>query len=933
MIRLGALLCLILVSTLAYGAEGVGGGHGVSGQSLPKGCTSALVTDARGVVSCSGGGGSSFTNLANVKSQFGAQGDTLSYSDAVMSADSNVIHSTSAIFTASDIGKVISLTGSGAAGVSQSGAIVSLIDAQTVVVSFTSVLATPYTTAQFAGPATAQSGAGSYAPGDLLTLVGGASVETAAVFEANATKVTSASVNNAGSGGTTGACTVVGTTGTANGRTGIFHVSGTVVGGQLTGPLSVDRPGDYSSNPTSLSGEPVTGCNLTGATITITMGVLRATLSNQGKYNAAIGNASFATTTNGSGTGAVLSVSMGQIGGIVTYGTDDSSAIADAVTFATTMATSTTPAVVYIPSGNYTVKAQTIPIISGVRVQIIGDGPYQSNIKIDPMYVGDVFSFQDSWLAGPQEGFNFNGPTVALTQDAVGSGIRDLGFTGDRTSTVQQNAIMFYDKTDFTLIQNVVGQYVNGYFIGAGILKDSTKAYIRESWFVNLRCFSCGRSSVPNIEIRADGGGAGDIRYDIIDIYAPYGPGFVIRATNSGGVSQVFGTALRVEGLEGNPAGIIGDLIQIGDPVMVGTVSQITLLETQMVDPYAGYSDLHLVSTDIDHQPVGVFVSGSYGGGVPYGKAVTIDNGRLVTLNVQGGLFSLDTMFNVGPLANTSGQITVYADGTEATTWTYNIDSSIQNQVRFMTPGRYGTPSTVNGTGTPWFALNTHDGSDTFGVAAGQGAVDLQTVRSAKTQVASGASSIVSGAFNTASGAQTTALGGSTNTASGTNGVIIGGQQAIDRGRWSNVCHASGRFASNGDAQRCVTELRCTSSTTADCTLTGDGAAAGSNNCINVPAGGAFSLSISLSAIDHNAPSNNLSWVLPNGLLVRPTTAATTVWTAGTPVTASNGTGSAVVIASAADTTNGCLSLTLTPPGGNVDKWNSVARVETIEIQ
>ncbi len=53
-IILSCLLLLMGVNAYAQdGGEGVGGGTGVSGQRLPKGCTIGIVTDARGVASCS----------------------------------------------------------------------------------------------------------------------------------------------------------------------------------------------------------------------------------------------------------------------------------------------------------------------------------------------------------------------------------------------------------------------------------------------------------------------------------------------------------------------------------------------------------------------------------------------------------------------------------------------------------------------------------------------------------------------------------------------------------------------------------------------------------------------------------------------------------------------------------------------------------------
>lgn len=58
-----AIALSLLLSNVAHSAEGLGGAHGLSGQTLPKGCAIGLVTDARGVVSCAVGSGFGFLNL------------------------------------------------------------------------------------------------------------------------------------------------------------------------------------------------------------------------------------------------------------------------------------------------------------------------------------------------------------------------------------------------------------------------------------------------------------------------------------------------------------------------------------------------------------------------------------------------------------------------------------------------------------------------------------------------------------------------------------------------------------------------------------------------------------------------------------------------------------------------------------------------------
>jgi hypothetical protein len=97
---------------------------------------------------------------------------------------------------------------------------------------------------------------------------------------------------------------------------------------------------------------------------------------------------------------------------------------------------------------------------------------------------------------------------------------------------------------------------------------------------------------------------------------------------------------------------------------------------------------------------------------------------------------------------------------------------------------------------------------DTGGNARGQYAVDLQRVRFAATQVASGQYSVISGGwFNTASGVHATVGGGHSNTASGDAAIVGGGSYntasgytAIVGGGWFNT--ASGNSATVGGGER-----------------------------------------------------------------------------------------------------------------------------------
>lgn len=126
-----------------------------------------------------------------------------------------------------------------------------------------------------------------FAPGDTIVLNQGTAslpaqlvvatteVATAALVYpgsggSNLCGVLSCSVVAGGTGGTNGAVTIVGTTGT-----GIkFQATGQITGGVLSGALTVSNTGLYSTNPTSLTAEPVVGGGLTGATVALTLEAL-----------------------------------------------------------------------------------------------------------------------------------------------------------------------------------------------------------------------------------------------------------------------------------------------------------------------------------------------------------------------------------------------------------------------------------------------------------------------------------------------------------------------------------------------------------------------------------------------------------------------------------------------------------------------------------
>jgi hypothetical protein len=162
-------------------------------------------------------------------------------------------------------------------------------------------------------PVTAQSGAGSYAPNDTITLSGG-TFSQAAVLRVTNTMVQSATVVNGGGGGTNGTQTVTGTTGTGT----KFQASVTITGGSITAVNSISVNGNYTANPTSIVLEPVTGAGLTGATLSLSMGVLSASVITAGSYTVLPSNPVSQGSTSGAGTGATFTLLWGILGALIT---------------------------------------------------------------------------------------------------------------------------------------------------------------------------------------------------------------------------------------------------------------------------------------------------------------------------------------------------------------------------------------------------------------------------------------------------------------------------------------------------------------------------------------------------------------------------------------------------------------------------------------
>jgi hypothetical protein len=150
-------------------------------------------------------------------------------------------------------------------------------------------------------------------------------------------------------------------------------------------------------------------------------------------------------------------------------------------------------------------------------------------------------------------------------------------------------------------------------------------------------------------------------------------------------------------------------------------------------------------------------------------------------------------------------------------------------------------------------------------------------------------------------------------------------------------CFASGSFSTgSGTAQTCQHTLRVASSSTAAARLTADGGAANTGNCVVLPNNSHTQFEIRVSGRDTSAAGNWADWASTSvNALDRGANAAATTYsgsfTAATAAQASAGTGSTATLQLSADTTNGCLNVSIVAPNSNAWRW--VAHVVRVKVQ
>ena len=212
----------------------------------------------------------------------------------------------------------------------------------------------------------------------------------------------------------------------------------------------------------------------------------------------------------------------------------------------------------------------------------------------------------------------------------------------------------------------------------------------------------------------------------------------------------------------------------------------------------------------------------------PSAQEVTLD----FASNPAGSTTTVGAIRTYGDGVNLSNAVTFREDGQVTFSERVNVeaDSLVTTETCSVIAASTTNANLViapNGTGA--LIASIPDGTATGGNARGDDAVDLQIIRGAATNVASGNYSVISGGqSNTASSVHSTISGGQSNTAStNTHATVVGGQSNVSSGQnsvsggnqnivsgYSSVAFGESNQATSGYAIAMGNSSRATSSNT-----------------------------------------------------------------------------------------------------------------------
>ena len=263
----------------------------------------------------------------------------------------------------------------------------------------------------------------------------------------------------------------------------------------------------------------------------------------------------------------------------------------------------------------------------------------------------------------------------------------------------------------------------------------------------------------------------------------------------------------------------------------------------------------------------------------------------------------------------------------------------------FGTVGAYDIATIAAATST------TLDGNAPL-VVGTSGVLSLGSANSIFNQPGSGAGTLMAGGIGLSGTGVNSLVGGQNATASGNGCLSFGltttcdanftvalGQQSGTLGRQSGLVYANGDFSTVGDAQHGWYILRATGVGTGSGTLTlratADGAAAGSNNCINLAASKWMKQTHELTLIDATSGDYAI-WTLTGALITRPSSGATNVpahkfpaWTQTSSSSTTADSWNAPTMT--ADATNNCVNISWVSPSNSSDRFYLIDDVHAAE--
>ena len=191
-------------------------------------------------------------------------------------------------------------------------------------------------------------------------------------------------------------------------------------------------------------------------------------------------------------------------------------------------------------------------------------------------------------------------------------------------------------------------------------------------------------------------------------------------------------------------------------------------------------------------------------------------------------------------------------------------------------------------------------------------------------------SSWMGGSSNVTSANYATGSGGQSNTVSSQYGSIHGGLYAITRGVYGMEARASGRFSTQGDAQRERLISRNTTTNASSTPLLSDGSSVGATTQVVLPTNSAFAFR-ALIVARANATGDAAAWEIRG--LIKKGSSVGSVALVGTPAVTSLGADSGAsswTIAAVANTSYDTLTFNVTGVASTTIRW--VADIETIEV-